>query len=82
MNRLLSTGIFFNSINEINRLLSKGISNIYLKVTNEENSKLLFYKLKKFVTWSIFGKLQIMEISLNFKTSCCNLEIRGLGAKL
>ena len=37
MNRLLSTGIFFNSINEINRLLSKGISNIYLKVTNEEN---------------------------------------------
>ena len=23
-----------------------------------------------------------MQISMNFKTSCCNLKIRGLGAKL
>ena len=26
--------------------------------------------------------LQLTQISLNFQTSCCNLKIRGLGAKL
>ena len=34
---------------EINRLLSKGMSNIYLKVTIETFSKLRFSGLKKFV---------------------------------
>ena len=29
--------MFFNSIKEKNRLLSKGMSNIYLKVTVEKN---------------------------------------------
>ena len=29
-----------------------------------------------------FGALQLTKISLNFETSCCNLKIRGLGAKL
>ena len=57
--------MLFNSIKEINRLLSKGISNINLKVTIET-----------------FSKLQLTQISLNFKTFCCNLKIRGLGAKL
>ena len=28
---------FFNSIKKINRLISKGMSNIYLKVTIEKN---------------------------------------------
>ena len=79
----------FNSIKEINRLrkemnrlLSKGMSNIYLKVTIETFSKLRFSGFKKFVTRSVFGELQLTQISLNFKTSCCNLKIRGLGAKL
>ena len=38
----------------------------------------------KFVTWTVvsFGELQFMKISLNFKTSRCNLKIRGLATKL
>ena len=31
---------------------------------------------------SFLGELQLMKIQLNFKTSCCNLKLRGLGAKL
>ena len=61
-NRLLSN--VFNSINEIKRLrkemktlLSKGMSNIYLKVTIEMFSKLRFFGYKKFVTRSVFGEL-------------------------
>ena len=61
-NRLLSN--VFNSINEIKRLrkemktlLSKGMSNIYLKVTIEMLSKLRFFGCKKFVTRSVFGEL-------------------------
>ena len=45
-------------------------------------SKLQFSGFKKFVTRSVFGELQLMQISLNFKTSCCNVRTRGLGAKL
>ena len=81
INWLLSKEMFFNSnkeINrlrkEINRLLSKGISSIYLKVR--------WSKFKDFITRIIFGELQLTQISLNFKTSCCNLKIRGLGEKL
>ena len=55
---------------EINRLLSKGMSNIYLEVTIETFSKLRFSGFKKFVTRSVFGKFQLTQISLNFKTSC------------
>ena len=62
----------FNLIEEINslrkeidRLLSKGMSNIYSKVIIET-----------------FPKLRFSGLSLNFKTSCCNLKIRHLGAKL
>ena len=70
--------MFFNSIKEINRLrkeinrlLRKGMSNIYLKVTIEKNpfSKRQFSKFKNFATRSVFGDLQLMQISLNFKTS-------------
>ena len=65
----------------MNSLLCKGMSNIYLKVTIETFSKLRFSGFKKLVTRSIFGELQLTQISLNFKTSCCNLKIRGLEAK-
>ena len=76
-NRLLSN--VFTSIKEINRLRkeinrnvkgmrigtsNKGMSNIYLKVTIETFSKLRFSGFKKFVTRSVFGELQLMEISL------------------
>ena len=48
MNRLL-----------LNRLLSKGMSNICSKVTIETFSKLPFPRLKKFVTKSVFKELQL-----------------------
>ena len=81
--------MFFNSVKEINRLrketnrlLSKGMSNIHLKVNIETFSKLRFSGFKKFVTRSVFGELRLTQISLNFKTSCCNLKIKGLRTKL
>ena len=77
--------MFFNSIKEIdrltkeiNRLLRKGMSNIYLKVTIETFSKLQVTAFRKFVTRSVFRELQLTQVSLNFKTSCCNLKIRCL----
>ena len=60
------------------------MSNIYLKVTIEKywRSQNISQKFKKFVSRSVFGELQLKQISLTFKTSWCNLKIRGLGAKL
>ena len=75
--------MFINLIKEINRLISKGMSKIYLKSYYWEIlmfSKLRFSKFKKFVFRSVFGELQLTQISLNFKTLCSNLKIRGLGA--
>ena len=66
----------------MNRLLSKRMPNVYLKVSIETFSKLRLSVFKKFVTRSVCGELQLTHISLNFKTSCCNLKIRDLGAKL
>ena len=40
----------------INRLLSKGMSNIYLKVTIETFSKLRFSGFKNFVTRSVLER--------------------------
>ena len=65
--------LFLNSIKEIdrlrkeiNRLLSKGMSNIYLTGTNETFSKLRFSGFKKFVTRLVFvGELQLTQTSLN-----------------
>ena len=62
---------------EINRLLSEGMSNVYLKITIEMFSKLRFSGFKKFVTRSVFGDLQLTLIPLIFKTSCCNLKRRS-----
>ena len=39
-------------------------------------SKLRFFKFKKLVTRSVFGELQLTQMPLNFKTSCCNLKIK------
>ena len=49
--------MFFNLIEEINRLLSKGMSNIYLKVTIEKNWRYQNLDFLKFVTRSVFGEL-------------------------
>ena len=45
-------------------------------------SKLWFSKFKKFVSRSVLGELYFAQVSLNFKTSCCDLKIRCLGTKL
>ena len=47
---------------EINKLLSKGMSNIYLKITIETFSKLRFSGFKKFLTSSVFWELQLTQI--------------------
>ena len=56
--------------------------NISLKDTIETLSKLRFSGFKKFVTRSIFGELQLTQISLNLQTSRRNLKIGSLGAKV
>ena len=73
--------MFLSSIKEMNRLIGKEMSNIYCweKLTF---SKLPFSKFKQLVTRSVFRELHFTQISLNVKTSCCNLKIRGLGAKV
>ena len=64
--------MFFNSINEINRLRKelnrssgKGISNIYLKVTIEEKnwpSENVNFLGLKIYHWVNLGELQLMKI--------------------
>ena len=60
------------------------MSNIYLKVTIEKNGlspNVDFLSLKN-LSPGQFLELQLTKISSNFKTSSCNLKIRGLEAKL
>ena len=67
---------------EINRLISKGMSSIYLNITY--GAKLTFSKFRFSKTFSpvqFYGELELTQISLNFKNFYCNLKIRGLGAK-
>ena len=72
--------MLFNSIKEINTLINKGMSNIYLKVTIKKKRCFQnIFKFKKVVSRSVFGELQLKHISLNFKTSCCNLKVSDLG---
>ena len=78
--------MFFNSVKEINRLrkeinnlLSKGMSNIYLKATIEMFSKHQFSGFKKFVTRSVLGSFNSHRYH---QSSFCNLEIGCLGEKL
>ena len=77
--------MFFSSVKGINRLTSKGMSNIYLKATIEKKRRsqnFQFSKFKKIIFRSVFGELQLTQISSDFKNSCCNLNIGSLGAKL
>ena len=55
---------------------------IYLKVSTETFSKLRFSGFKKFVSGSEFWGAPTHADIIDFKTSCCNLKIRRLGAKL
>ena len=70
---------------EINRLLNKEMSNLYLKVTVEEENwrfqNFDFLGLKNLSPCQFWGA-PTQEVSLNFKTSCWNLKIRGLEVKL
>ena len=59
--------MFLNSVKEtnrlrkeINRLLSKGMSSIYLKITIETFPKLPFSGFKKFIT--VFWEIQLPQI--------------------
>ena len=80
--------MFFSSVKEIdrlrkeiNRLLSKEMSNVYIKVTIEKNRRSQNFD---FLSLKICHEVSfwVRHISLNFKTSCSNLKIRGLGAKV
>ena len=71
----------FSPIKEINRLLSKDMSNIYIKVTKFMFSKLPFSKFKKFVSRSDFGELQLMQISLNFQIFLLPYKNKKYGSK-
>ena len=46
------------------------------------DSKLQFSKSQKFVFSSVFGELQLAQISWNLKISCWRWKIRDLGVKL
>ena len=75
--------MFLRSNKEISRLRSKRMSNIYFNSSYRTKltfSKLRFSESKKFVYRSVFNELHLTQMSLNFKTFCCNLKIRDLGA--
>ena len=69
--------MFFSSIKEINSLMEcyKYLLKSYYweKLTF---SNFAFLKFEKIVSMSVFGELQLRQILLNFKTSCCNLKIK------
>ena len=66
--------MFASSMKEMNRLISKGMSSIYLKVTIEKIWKLWFCKFKFFFSKSDFGglgaKLCVVFYYFNFKRNC------------
>ena len=79
-----------NQINQINILIKLILRSFCLVIALSCNnywekltfSRLRFSKFKKLVSRSVSGELQIAQISFKFKTSCCNLKIRGLGAEM
>ena len=76
---------FFSSIKEENRLVSKGMSNIYFKATiakNLRSQNFDFLSLKNSSPGQFLGSFQLKQILLNFKTSYYNLKIRGHRSKV
>ena len=77
--------MFFKSIQKINRLLSKGITNIYLKITIEKNWRTQnfdFRSLSSCLKVSFWGAPTHADI-INFSNFLLQLKNqRGLGAKL
>ena len=68
----------------ISKSISKGMSNIYLKVTIQKNwrsQNFDFLSLKNLFPDQILGSSKSRRDIIEFKSSCCNLKIRGLGAK-
>ena len=57
-----------STVQEIIRLISKAMSNIYL--------------FANVISWSVFDKLLVTQILLNLETFCWSLKITGLGAKV
>ena len=55
--------MFFNWIKEVDRLLSKGMSNIYLRVTIETVSKFRFSGFKKLLLGQIWGTPTLADIA-------------------
>ena len=70
---------FFSSIKEID---SKGMSNIYFKVTILTFSKFRFSKFKKVCLQVRFLRIPTHADIIEFSNFCCNLKIRDLRAKL
>ena len=66
------------SVKEINKLMTKEcqIFTFTLLLRKTDVLKYRFFNLKK-----NFGELQLTQIPLNFKNSCSNFKIRGLGSK-
>ena len=76
--------IFFISFKAINRLISKWISNIYLKVTNEKkwrSQNFHFLNLKDFSPGQLLRGLNSQRHHWILKLLVA-LKIRGLGARL
>ena len=74
--------MFLRPIKETRRLLRKGMSNVSLNNSHCKKanvSKLWIPNFNKFVSRSGFGEFQLTQITMNFKTSCWNLKIEGLG---
>ena len=74
--------MFFNSVKEINGLLSKRMSDIYLKATIEKNwrsQNFDFLSLKNLSP--VFGKLQLTQILPEFSNLLFQLKNQRSGSK-
>ena len=85
----LSKSLFFNKVAGLRpaTLLKKRLWHLCFPVSFAKFLKTPFltehlWWLLLFVCRSVFGELQLAQISLNFQTSYCNSKIRGLGEKL
>ena len=70
---------------EINRLLSKGMSNICFRVSIEKKwptQNIDNVNVKSSSLGQFLGNSKVKQISLNFKNNCYNLKIRSLGTKV